>query len=175
VTSLDFTPGTAVLIALIAAALFPAVLAGLARLPRLRDRSALQFLASCVLVVGFWGIALLAQRRALAEADVAASCMILAGVLIVYLEAWALLSGGYTLTLLLTLFQAGRPMTDTELAAGYRRGQGLGWIMHHRLGRLISARLVRRQGDRIVLTFAGALIARAYRVAIVVVGLEITG
>ncbi len=101
--------------------------------------------------------------------------MILAGALLVYLEAWALLSRGYTLGLLLTLFRGAGPMTDAALAASYRQGQGLGWIMRHRLGGLISTRLVRRQGDLIVLTLPGAIIALLYRAAIAVLGLKVTG
>ena len=40
---LDFTAGAAVVTSLVAAAVFPAVLAVLARVPRLRDRNALSF------------------------------------------------------------------------------------------------------------------------------------
>ena len=40
-------------------------------------------------------------------------------------------------------------MTDAELAASYRHGEGLGWIMRSRIGGLITERLVRRQGDLI--------------------------
>jgi hypothetical protein len=47
--------------------------------------------------------------------------------------------------------------------------------MRHRLGGLMSARLVRRQGDRIVLTAAGAIIGILYRAAIAVLGLKVTG
>jgi len=49
----------------------------------------------------------------------ATSCMILASALLVYLgEIWALLTAGYTIGLLLTLFHCKRPVTDAELAAG---------------------------------------------------------
>jgi hypothetical protein len=174
--SVDFTASAAVLSALLAAALFPVVLAGLARLPGLRDRNALQFLACSMILVGAGGIALLMTARPTpTAADLATSGMILAAALLVYLEAWALLSRGYTLSLLLALFQADRPMSDPELAASYRRGQGLGWIMRHRLGGLLSARLVRRQGDLIVLTLTGALVGRLYRAAIAFLGLKVTG
>jgi hypothetical protein len=174
--TMDFTASAAVLSALLAALLFPAVLAGLARVPALRDRNALQFLVSSIIVIGAWMIALLVPSGSgLTAADVATAGMILAGALLIYLEAWALLSRGYTLSLLLTLFHADHPMTDAELAARYRRGQGLGWIMRHRLGGLLSARLVRRRGDLIVLTTIGAVIGRLYRAAIATLGLKVTG
>ena len=73
------------------------------------------------------------------------------------------------------LFRGKRAMTDAQLAASYRGGQGVGWIMRHRLGGLMSTGLVRRQGDRIVLTSTGAIIAMLYRVAIAVLGLKVTG
>jgi hypothetical protein len=173
---LDFTAGAAVLTSLIAAALFPAVLAVLSRLPGLRDRNALQFLATSVIVFGCWVIGLLLPGVPTSTAaELATSLMILVGALLVYLEAWALLSRGYTLGLLLTLYCGRRPMTDAQLAANYRQGQGVGWIMRHRLGGLLSTRLVRRQGDCIVLTSTGAIIGILYRAAIAVLGLKVTG
>src|SRR5260370_12756845 len=72
--------------------------------------------------------------RASRVAELATSFMILASALIVYLEIWALLSRGYTLGLLLTLFRGEHPMSDAQLAASYRQGEGVGWIMRHRLG-----------------------------------------
>ena len=173
---LDFAAGAGVLSSLLAAVLFPAVLAVLSRLPALRSRNALQFLASSVIVVALWAIAVrFAGGPALTAPELATSIMVLAGALLVYLEAWALLSRGYTLGLLLTLFRGAGPMTDGALAASYRQGQGLGWIMRHRLGGLISTRLVRRQGDFIVLTLPGAIIALLCRAAIAVLGLKVTG
>jgi hypothetical protein len=173
---LDFTAGPAIVAALVAAALFPAVLALLARLPRLRARNALQFLATSVTVVVLWVIALCVPGlRASSAAELATSFMMLASALIIYLEIWALLSRGYTLGLLLTLFRGKAPMSDAQLAASYRQGEGVGWIMRHRLGGLLSARLVRRQGDRVVLTGAGALIGILYRAAVATLGLKVTG
>jgi hypothetical protein len=173
---LDFTAGPAILAALVAAALFPAVLALLSRLPRLRARNALQFLATSVTIVVLWVIALCVPGlRASSAAELATSFMMLASALIIYLEIWALLSRGYTLGLLLTLFRGKAPMSDAQLAASYRQGEGVGWIMRHRLGGLLSARLVRRQGDRVVLTGAGALIGILYRAAVATLGLKVTG
>jgi hypothetical protein len=173
---LDFTAGPAILAALVAAALFPAVLALLSRLPRLRARNALQFLATSVTIVVLWVIALCVPGlRASSAAELATSFMMLASALIIYLEIWALLSRGYTLGLLLTLFRGKAPMSDAQLAASYRQGEGVGWIMRHRLGELLSARLVRRQGDRVVLTGAGALIGILYRAAVATLGLKVTG
>jgi len=66
-------------------------------------------------------------------------------------------------------------MSDAQLAASYRQGEGVGWIMRHRLGGLLSAGLVRRQGDRVVLTPTGTIIGIVYRAAVAALALKITG
>jgi hypothetical protein len=173
---LDFSADAAVMAALLALAIFPAALALLARTPGLRDRNAPQFLAATVLAVGIWLIVLgKATNTTATAAALATSCMILASALLVYLEIWALLTTGYTIGLLITLLHCKRPVTDAELAAGYRHGKGLGWIMRSRMSGLISARLVRRQGDLIVLTPGGAIVAILSRVAMTVFSLKVVG
>jgi hypothetical protein len=156
---LDITASPAVLASLLATAIFPLVLAVLSRLPGLRERNALQFLASSTIIGGVWLLILsVAAGPAATGAELATSFMILASALLLYLEAWALLSRGYTIGLLLTLFHCKPPITEAELAASYRHGEGLGWIMRHRIGGLIAVRLVRRQDQLIVLTPAGTIV-----------------
>ena len=174
-TRLDLSADPAVLAAFLAAGLFPAVLAVASRLPGMRARNALQFFASSLVVVGLWAFALSTIAGPATVTTFVTSFMIMAGALLVYLEAWALLSRGYTLGLLLTLYRCKSPISDAVLAASYRHGEGVGWIMRHRLGGLISARLVRREGDLIVLTFTGAVLGKLYRAAIAAFGLKVTG
>jgi hypothetical protein len=127
-------------------------------------------------MIGLWEIMFrLAGGAQPTGAELAASLMILAAAVLVYLEAWALLSRGYTLGLLLTLFHRNGPMTDAELAASYRQGEGLGWIMRHRLGALLSVRLVRQKDNIVVLSLTGLVVARLYRAAIRFLGLKVTG
>src|SRR5260370_15775395 len=113
--------------------------------------------------------------RASRVAELATSFMILASALIIYLEIWALLSRGYTLGLLLTLFRGEHPMSDAQLAASYRQGEGVGWIMRHRLGGHLSAGLVRPRGDGSVLAGTGALIRILYRAPVAAPPMDITG
>src|SRR5258707_12977597 len=161
---LDFTAGPAVVVALIAAALFPAVVGAVSTMPRLRGRNGLQFLASSVIVVALGAIALcFPAMRASSVAELATSFMILASALIIYLEIWALLSRGYTLGLLLTLFRGEHPMSDAQLAASYRQGEGVGWIMRHRLGGVLSAGPVRRQGGGLGFTGNRAVLGTLHR------------
>ena len=60
------------------------------------------------------------------------------------------------------------PLHDADMEAGER-------VTPHRLGGLLSSRLVRRQGDLVVLTLFGVVIARLYRAAIAFLGLKVTG
>jgi len=93
-----------------------------------------------------------------------------------YLEVWGLLSRGYTIGVLLTLLNADHPLTETEISSQYRGGEGLDWVMRHRLGGLIAAGLVEQQGDRVALTcIRGRAVARLYEVSITVLGLRRTG
>src|SRR5205807_7885585 len=101
--------------------------------------------------------------------EMALGFMILGAALLFYLEVWALLSRGYTLGLLLTLHRAGRPLDDSELAARYRGGAGLSWIMSHRIDGLLSAGLVSLENGQVVLSpRLGTLVATACKYAIIV-------
>jgi len=63
-----------------------------------------------------------------------------------------------------------------ELTRHYRRGEGLDWIMRHRIAGLEAARLVRQVGPRLVLTARlGWAVAWIYRLTIAVLGLKTTG
>src|SRR5262249_40177654 len=143
---------------------------------RVRARNALQFLATSVIVVALWVIALcFSALRASSAAELATSFMILASALIIYLEIWALLSRGYTLGLLLTLFRGKAPMSDAQLAASYRQGEGVGWIMRHRLGGLPSPRAGRPAGAFAALTGARAPLGVLSPAPVATLGLKVTG
>ena len=137
--SLTF-PYELVLPALIGTA-FPLVLMPLTRIPRLKSRNGVQFFLATVAVVSLWIAGAAASPgpvRPHAVADWVLSGLVLASVLLMYLEAWALLSRGYTLALLLSLLEAGEPLDGRELARRYRGGDGLPWIMRHRLEGLLA-------------------------------------
>lgn len=175
---MDFSMPASLLWALIVGALQPLVLLAVTRWSRLAGRNALQFLL-CTL--GMWllwlvSVAIVPAVRPINAVEAVLCQMVLAGSALFYLEVWGLLSRGYTLSVLLTLLKAGRPLTGAEIASLYRGGDGLDWIMHHRLGGLEAAGLVERQGDRVTLSpFRGMLIARLYAVSIAVLGLHRTG
>src|SRR5262245_14261755 len=136
--SLDFTMPGAVAAAFAVSLSLPGYLFFLARLRSLAGRNALQFLVSLAATIIVWIAVLLLVPAAkpTSAAEVVIGAMVLATAALVYLEIWGLMSRGYTLGLLLTIHQAGRPLSAGELARGYRGGEGLEWIMRHRLAGL---------------------------------------
>lgn len=175
---LDFSMPAPLAAAIVIALLQPLYLWLGGRITWLRARNALQFLFSAVGCTVLW-IAVVALFPALWPRDYAEavlSLMALVCGMLVYLEIWGLMSRGYTLGILLTLLNAGRPLTEAEIAARYRGGEGLDWIMRHRLGGMLAARVIVREDDRLVLTpVRGLLTARLYEISIKALGLNRTG
>lgn len=158
---------------------FPLILLAVSRISWLRGRNASRFFWAAVLQLSLWvwGSLLLPREFSLVRhTDWVLGIMILASVLLVYLEVWALLSRGYTLSIVITLRRAGGSLGSEEIARRYRGGAGLEWIMRHRTGGLEAARLVRRLDGNLTLTVPlGLLTALAYRIAIAAFGLRRTG
>lgn len=172
---IEFAMPAAVAIAVGNALLFPLWLAATGRMPRLAERHAARFLFTAIATLVLWLAATMAWAAAGAAGWLAGLCVTL-GALLFYLEAWGLMTRGYTLALLLTLWKAGRPMTSQELFDGYRDGEGLGWIMRHRLGGLCATGLIKRDGAQLTLgAGAGLFIARLQRLSAAVLGLKRTG
>jgi hypothetical protein len=174
----DFSISFPIFLALILGCAMPCYLFVMARVPRLAGRNALQFLAAFLFMLLSWGgLVLLGSRNAATDIleSVNALC-ILGSASLLYLEIWALLSRGYTLGLLLTLYRAKKPLDEEELAAGYRGGEGLSWIMRHRLSGLTAAGLVTIRDERIMLTpILGVLVASLYKIALMTLRLRKTG
>ena len=176
--SLEFTIAGAVIAAFVVSAALPLYLLVLVRLPSLAGRNAVQFLVSVLIAVAAWAgtLLLVPAARPTGVVEIALGAMVIGSVVLVYLEIWSLLSRGYTLGLIVTIHRAGSPLTAAELARRYRGGEGLEWIMRHRLAGLEAAGLVQRTGDQLVLTpRLGRAAAWSYRVAIALLGLRATG
>ena len=175
---LDFSITPPLIAAFVFAALNPVWLAALARLPALRGRNPLQFLFSSLVGFAGWSAFLwyAAGSGPVLLSDVLLGFMAMATATLVYLEIWALLSRGYTLSLLLALLRADGPMSPEMLAAVYRRGEGLGWVFRHRLSGLVKARLIARGNGTLVLKAPlGVVVAVAYKGCIAFLGLKRTG
>jgi hypothetical protein len=168
--ALEFAASTPISAALGVIAGTPFALAALARIAPLRGRNALQF--ALVVLAGF-GAWLLSATPA-AAAELLYGFLLLVAAELFYLEIWGLLSRGYTLGVLATLHAAGRPLSAAEIAARYRGGESLDWVMRHRMGGLVAARLVSASGDRLALTAPGVAVALGYRAATALLGLRAT-
>lgn len=175
--SIDLAMPPAIAIALANALLFPAWLAGTARLRALQERHALRFLVSAIVMALAWLVSMAALAPAgLTPMDAVVGLCVVLGALLFYLEVWALMTRGYTLGILLTLLKTGRPLSAQEIFDGYRDGDGLGWIMSHRLGGLCASGFIARSGDRLTLAPGrGVFIARLHRLCVAVLGLRRTG
>lgn len=172
---LDFSISRAVFIALLIGIFLPVYLLLIVRAGFLRGRNARQFAVSFAVMMVLWLWVIATFPGKLETSELVLSLMVLLSAALFYLEVWAILSRGYTLGLLLTLLRSGKPLTENELAAEYRGGDGLDWIMRHRLSGLAAAKLVTISNRRIKLTLPGVLIARLYRISIIMLGLGKTG
>jgi hypothetical protein len=164
-------------VAIIIGVLQPVFLWVASRPAPLKGRNAIQFLVSSVLVALAYATYSAVAADTASAVDLITGALLLACVNLLLLEFWALLSRGYTLGLLLTLQRSSpRGLTGDELAANYRSGDSVDWIMRHRLEGLIGAKLVRREGDRLMLTSSlGVPVTLLYRASIAVLGLRRSG
>lgn len=176
--SVDFSLPGSLAAALVIGVLQPVFLWLVTRVPALAGRNPVQFLLSAVAMFVAWVVVVVAfaPLRPAGLADVLVGLFALGGAALFYLEVWGLMSRGYTLSILIALLDGDRPLDAEEIARRYRGGDGLDWIMRHRLGGLEKAGMIRTAGDRVVLAVpSGLFIARLYALCIAVLGLRKTG
>jgi hypothetical protein len=158
---------------------FPITLAVVSRSRLLRGRNAAQFFVASLVHLAAWvggSLFLPAGYTPHGASGWLISSMVVGSFLMIYLEAWALLSRGYTLAMLLALLESPSPLAADAIAARYRSGDGLEWIFRHRLAGLEAAGMIRKEGADLALTpRLGAFVVMLYRVAIAVFGLRKTG
>lgn len=172
--TIDMTVPDALWIALPNALAVPVLLLATRLIAPIAESHALRFLLTAVVALAVWAACMAAFGHTRLDEIVLGLCLML-GTLLFYLEVWGLMTRGYSLGILLTLFKAQMPMTEQEIFARYRDGDGLNWIMQHRLGGLSAGGAVRRDGDRLALSPLGVCIARVYGTCIAVLGLRQTG
>ena len=164
-----------VLPAILIALLQPVFLWLLTLVPFLAGRNPIQFALSSVIGIIAFAAWLIAYPVLWYDALV--GCAVLLSSNLIFLEIWALLSRGYTIGLVLTLFKA-QPahLTPAQLAEQYRGGDGIEWIMQHRLSGLIQTGIVAHENEKLRLTsFPGLPVVWLYKFAIRFLGLRRTG
>jgi hypothetical protein len=174
---IDYAISGTLLAALVAGLLQPVLLWPITRIPAFRERNPTQFLLSVVLVLLLWIVAIVAipATRPSGAPDILVGLFAVLGAALFWLEVWGLMSRGYTLSILIALLEAGRPLQPAEIAMHYRGGDGLAWILQHRLGGLVGSGSIMRDGDTLTLTPRGMAIAQLYRLCIALLGLRKTG
>lgn len=175
--NIDFSIDLLLKLALCEVLIFPFILIVLSRIPWIRQKNAQQFLWS--FLVSFISyilfIAVIRTNYPEDNSQLLYSLLAYFSAMIIYLEIWALLSRGYTLGLLLTAYRSKQKVDLNYLAHSYRGGEGLEWIIRHRLSGLIGAKLIKNQSGDLSLTPLGSLIAKLYQFSIKILGLGYTG
>jgi hypothetical protein len=176
--ALTFMPSAEVSLALAVGAVLPLTLAAIARVPAVRGKNAIQFLLAALVSVAFWHVLLAccSLRISLLSEEYLVGVMVLASSFVFWLQPWGLLSRGYSLGMLLTLYKSDGPMTVDQLSAAYRGNAGVEWVARHRIDGLVRFGVVAQRGDSLVLTpVRGRIVAIIYAVAVSLLSLERMG
>lgn len=121
-----------------------------------------------------WTIAITISSGNLLEKS--AATLVVFSITIVVLQAWGLLTRGFTLAVVLALWRIGSPARPDAVAAAYRAGEGLEALMTIRVGGMLQAQLVRKTGDVLELTKPmGHFVVYAYVCLVKLLGLKRTG
>jgi len=92
--------------------------------------------------------------------DVLGGALLLATAIMFFYVLFSLLAWGFTLTLLTSLVQAGRPLTSEQWAAAYMQGGDLGTFTHNRLKLLVGSGMVMTTDGRLAPTAKGLAVAQ---------------
>lgn len=174
---IDFSYDTSIVITLMACLCFPIILWLITRITVFKNRNAFQFFITTLILSVTW-LSSLYITHFFSHFDITlffTNIFILLSALLVYLEIWGILSRGYTLGLLLTFYKSQQPLTVVDLSNAYRNGQGLNWLIEHRLGGLIAANMIRKNENSIQLTKKGSFVTWLYQLFIRFFGLRYTG
>ena len=121
-----------------------------------------RYIASAVIVIIFYG--LLCFFNSSNPAVILSGLLLLLSILIFILGLWGLLTRGYTVALLVTLYSLGGKSTITELENTYSGGRGLKWLTTKRLNGLSNAKMIRIEKSQITIRKPlGLLIIKLYK------------
>lgn len=149
--TIDFIPTPAIALSLLAAGLLPVLVLTLSHGPWKVRAPGRRFVAAAGITVLSW-VGLMFVPDGPDPADVVAGGLLLAGALLAGFTLWTLVAWGFTLTMLLTLARAGRPLTLPEWVAGYTGGKPLAAFARDRLGVLFMLGLAHARDGRVVMT-----------------------
>jgi hypothetical protein len=142
---------TAVLAGAAAGLALPLVLALLSHGPWKVRAPGRRFVLAALVTAAGWAL-FLAARRADPPGDLLASAMVLLTAVLAGFTAWTLVAWGFTVSLLMRLAQAGRPLTFEEWVAAYTGGRAVDRFAEDRLSLLLRAGVARLEGGQVRLT-----------------------
>jgi hypothetical protein len=130
--------------------LLPALVLVLSHGPLKVDAPGRRFVLAAGTTWAVWVAAMIATAPG--AVDLVTGGLLLATATLAGFTLWTLVAWGFTLSMLLALNRAGRPLTVDEWAAAYTRGQPLDAFARDRLGVLLKLGLARVRGDEVVMT-----------------------
>ena len=149
--SIDFLPTPGVAFSLLAAGSLPVCLLVLSHGPWKVRAPGRRFVVSAGLTTVLWvGLMIVPDSPDLA--DVLSGGLLLATTLLAGFTLWTMVAWGFTVSMLLALNRAGRPLSTTEWALRYTGGKTVEVFARDRLGVLFRLGLAEAQGDQIVMT-----------------------
>lgn len=156
---IDFIPALPVALSLLACGCLPVVLLAVSHGPSRVAAPGRRFILAAALTWVAWLAAMLAVGPG--WMDVVTGGLLLATTTLVGFTLWSLVAWGFTLSMLLALDRAGRPLSAEEWVLEYTRGKPLEAFTRDRLGVLIALGLAELRGDEVVMRpRRGRLIAR---------------
>jgi hypothetical protein len=146
----DFTPTLPVALSLGAVALLPALLLAVSHGPLKVAAPGRRFALAAGLTWVAW--AGFMAGGAPDAVELVTGALLLAAATLAGFTLWTLVAWGFTLSMLLALRRAGRPLTADEWALAYTRGRPLDAFARDRLGVLLKLGLAELRGGEVVMT-----------------------
>ena len=134
--SIDFAPSLTIALSLTACGLLPVYVLILSHGPWKVSAPGRRFIVAAGATVVTWA-GLMAVPAEPALPDVVAGGLLLITALLAGFTVWTLVAWGFTLSMLLTLARAGRPLALDEWVTGYTGGKPIDAFSRDRLGVLL--------------------------------------
>jgi hypothetical protein len=148
--TIDFIPTLPVALSLAACVLLPIALLVLSHGPLKVTAPGKRFVLAAVVAWVAWVAAMVAIRPDWVE--LVTGVLLLATATLAGFTLWTLVAWGFTVSMLLALARAGRPLTADEWALAYTRGKPLEAFARDRLGVLFKLGLAEVQEGQVVMT-----------------------
>lgn len=165
---MNMLPGPAQIAAICLSVTFPLLLLCYGRIIR---GSGGRFRLGCVSVLVLYTIACIALPGPRYVGDVLGGLFLLVTAMMFCYILFSLLAWGFTLTLLTSLAQAGRPLDLEQWATAYTQGGDIGTFAHNRLKLLTGAGMLTTTDGKLTPTAKGLAVANLVKLVRLATGL----